>query len=284
MNSIIIVPIYKPLPGDFEHISFDQCIKILSKHTICIVSFYELDISYYVNRLSEKSIDFKVELFNENYFKDVTGYNKLMLSIDFYKRFLKYEYMLIYQLDAFVFRDELDYWCDKGYDYIGAPLIEDKYGLDNSFIISNANNGGFSLRKISYCIKFLNYKGPLLRPGTIFKIIKKANNNYIKLIISIVLRSCGFHNNVKYFVNKTYINEDLLFCLSFSVSISWVNVLLKKYDTWIKPKLASADVSMDFAFERFPSYLFSKTNKIPFGCHAWEKYEYETFWKNYIHS
>ena len=39
-----------------------------------------------------------------------------------YSRFEKYEYMLIYQLDAFVFSDRLMEFVEAGYDYIGAPL------------------------------------------------------------------------------------------------------------------------------------------------------------------
>lgn len=45
-----------------------------------------------------------------------------MLEADFYRRFGKYKYMLIYQLDAFVFSDKLLDFCEMGYDYIGAPV------------------------------------------------------------------------------------------------------------------------------------------------------------------
>ena len=34
--------------------------------------------------------------------------------------------MLIYQLDAFVFQDDLAYWCQQNYDYIGAPWLRDR--------------------------------------------------------------------------------------------------------------------------------------------------------------
>ncbi len=43
-----------------------------------------------------------------------------MMDNTFYKQFLNYEYILIYQLDAFVFKDELNY-CSQGIDYVGAP-------------------------------------------------------------------------------------------------------------------------------------------------------------------
>ena len=37
--------------------------------------------------------------------------------------------MLIYQLDAYVFKDELLNWANKGYDYIGAPWLPWKNGI-----------------------------------------------------------------------------------------------------------------------------------------------------------
>ena len=63
--------------------------------------------------------------------QSVGTYNQMMVERDFYKRFVEYEYILIYQLDAFVFRDELEQFCDYGYDYIGAPWIKgSKYFID----------------------------------------------------------------------------------------------------------------------------------------------------------
>lgn len=88
--------------------------------------------------------------FHENYFKSIDGYNKLMLSPSFYKAFSNYEYILIYQLDAWVFKDELQHWCNQKYDYIGAPIYQ-----NNKLI--GIGNGGFSLRKVDYCLKVLAY-------------------------------------------------------------------------------------------------------------------------------
>ena len=46
--------------------------------------------------------------FSDHWFHRVSTYNKLMLSLDFYVRFSAYGYLLVYQLDAWVFSDELD--------------------------------------------------------------------------------------------------------------------------------------------------------------------------------
>lgn len=78
------------------------------------------------------------------------GYTNLVSSERFYAMFSEYEYILIYQLDAWVFRDELEYWCDQNYDYIGAPFW---FEPSKDFIIGN---GGVSLRRVQAMINYIN--------------------------------------------------------------------------------------------------------------------------------
>lgn len=278
---VIIIPIYKATPDKFEVISFKQCLKVLHRYKICIITYQSLDTSYYKNNLQESGIQYQFEYFEKSYFNDISGYNRLLLSLDFYKRFSHFEYMLIYQLDAYVFRDELDMWCAKEYDFVGAPLIEDKHGVENKYFL-NHYNGGFSLRNIKYAIRLLSYKGPLLKPNLIYKIVKQEfQSNPLKGIIYFILRTLGRQNNVSFLKRKTHINEDLFFTLGLFVS--WINSNVSKNEAWIYPKLPAVNDTIQFAFERFPSYLYSlNNNKLPFGCHAWEKYEYNRFWINHI--
>ena len=63
--------------------------------------------------------------FDQSYFSTPAGYNRLLLTTQFYEKFLDYDYILIYHLDALLFRDELTMWCGQGYDYIGAPWRDD---------------------------------------------------------------------------------------------------------------------------------------------------------------
>jgi hypothetical protein len=38
-----------------------------------------------------------------------------------------------------------------------------------------------------------------------------------------------------------------------------------------------------FCFEIAPDYLYQLTDeKLPFACHAYKRYEYESFWKQFI--
>lgn len=281
INFIVVIPIYKSIPNEFELISFIQCLKVLRKHPITIITYVNLDTEHYTNLMITAKVMYTIEYFDSKYFESAATYNQLMLTKDFYTRFKAYKYMLIYQLDAYVFRDELMMWCDKGYDYIGAPLIEDKYGVENKYFLQGYN-GGFSLRKIDYCIRFLSYKGPILKPHIIFKLVKiEFKDNPFKGFIFFILRSMGRQNNVNYFKSKTHINEDLLF--SLGLYVSWVNSEVKKNEAWFSSNLPSSKEAIKFAFERYPSYLYElNNNQLPFGCHAWEKYEYERFWKKNI--
>ena len=65
--------------------------------------------------------DFKIVGFDDRFFRNPVTYSRLLTMAGFYECFKRYEYMLVAQLDAWVFSDRLDFWCGKGYDYIGAP-------------------------------------------------------------------------------------------------------------------------------------------------------------------
>ncbi|MFT3754053.1 MAG: DUF5672 family protein [Paludibacter sp.] len=278
---VIVIPVYKSSLDENEILSFKQCLNILNKYTICIVTYESLSIEYYKCQFDLFGVDYCIKYFDAIYFKNTIGYNHLMTSKCFYKSFEEYKYMLVYQLDAYVFKDELEVWCAKGFDLIGAPLIEDKYGVENKYFLKGMN-GGLSLRNIGYCIRLLSYKGPVLRPNAIWKIVKNEfPTDKFKMLFYYISRSLGRQNTLKYFTDKYYINEDLLFTLTLHVS--WVNNDLQKGETWIYPNLPGLNDALKFAFERYPRFMFEINNKeLPFGCHAWEKYEYDSFWKKYI--
>ena len=90
---------------------------------------------------------FGIRRFPDRFFKSTSTYSKLMLSKRFYKTFREYEFILIYQLDSLVFSDELIFWCEQEYDYIGAPWIKGKR-MAHMAIYGMCGNGGFSLRKV----------------------------------------------------------------------------------------------------------------------------------------
>jgi len=243
-KAAVVIPIYQPLINKYEEISLNQCAKVLGRYPIIFVCPNSLDTALYQSYILNASI----ERFDDDYFNGIAGYNQLMLSLGFYKRFEKFEYILIYQLDAYVFRDELEYWCNQGYDYIGAPIPEEIIqGLNRQHVAdftielkpdSPLLNGGYSLRKIKAFIE-----------------ITKENSNFI-------------HEHLE---KKWY--EDVIVSILFSLS--------QKYT------LPSVETALHFSFEGYPSQSFIKTNKqMPMGCHGWFKTDSDVydcmFWFKHI--
>lgn len=143
----IVVPIYKNNLSFFEKISLEQLFNVLSKYPIYYVKPKSLQISN-----TDYEYKANIEEFDDSFFKNTKSYSELLLSKEFYSRFEKYEYMLIYQLDAFVFSDRLMEFVEAGYDYIGAPLN------NRHWREYHIGNGGLSLRKIDSMLRILTDK------------------------------------------------------------------------------------------------------------------------------
>ena len=95
---IVCVPIYKNTLSAVEWASLRQLNKILEKYQRVFVAPQSLEFDF--GNVGEF---FRVERFPDYFFHSVLSYSALMLNVDFYRRFRKYEYVLIYQTDAFVF-------------------------------------------------------------------------------------------------------------------------------------------------------------------------------------
>ena len=260
-NNVIVIPIHKEHPTIDELMSFQQCISILGKHQICIVCPESLNINVYCDLFSNSNADCCIERFPNKFFDGIKGYNLLMLDKRFYERFAEYKYMLIYQLDAWVFRDELDEWCNKGYDYIGAPWLEESDS--GELQLTGVGNGGFSLRRVQHFIDVLSYKGPV-RKASQLNLQPTIKNSIYKFFYSL-----GYQNTISYYKKDPTLYEDIF------LSIFLANTKLRAI-------MPTPEEAAFFAFEKQPTLLHSKTSRLPFGCHAWRKYEFGDFWCNYI--
>lgn len=155
-QAAVIVPIYKNQLNNTEQISLNQTLRILGRHPLFFVMPESLECTLNL-KYGEKV------KFPDYYFKSVAAYNELLLSDFFYRRFELYDFILIVQLDVFVFRDELEHFCEQGYDYIGAPWLAgySEYNILKRKVL-HVGNGGFSLRRVSKCIEILNGRKDLL--------------------------------------------------------------------------------------------------------------------------
>lgn len=281
-NCIVTIPIYKVNPKSSEAASFRQGLIILHNYDICVITHSDCDLSVYRKISKEIGKEFSVELFDNDYFRSVEGYNNLCFSMEFYKSFQLYEYMFIYQLDSWVFRDELQQWCDKGYDYIGAPIFWAYNDTNFTTKVAGIGNGGFSLRKISYCLKMLDMpkNRPYLKPNRILNMYynyflydDKFRPLHKKLLILplILLKILGIFNTLNYFMKAKQINEDMIFGTN------------AKYAWGANVNLPSIKDAIRFSFELHPEFTFHLVEeKLPFGCHAFEKWDFDNFWSKYI--
>lgn len=256
MRAVIIIPIHKSKLDDFEYKSLERATLIFKNYDIVILC---------PNRL--KNVDFfklkKIHV-NNIWMKNLTMYNKLKKSKFFYKTFSHYDFVLTYELDAYVFRDELQLWCSKGYDYIGAPWFEGFTEADSNSKIIGVGNSGFSLRKTTLKDKINEY----IQPPKIYF----SRNVFLKMIgvlivyLFQILGKINLNNSVFLFNNDP---EDIFF-----------GYRLK--EKGIKMNIAPISEAIKFSFEINPKLLLEMNNNIlPFGCHAWWKYDLD-FWKNHI--
>lgn len=263
LNNAVVIIIYSPKPTDVELLSFSQCLKILNKHMIFIVRPQSLSTDIYDKIINEFNINIKYEIFDDSYFKSIMTYNQLVKTPVFYERFLKYDFILTYQLDAWVFKDDLNEWCSKNYDYIGAPWYTDKGQIRKS-----AGNGGFSLRKISTFQNLFTGKFEKYFFSKLYFFLRELKISFSLKDLDIFFNIIKSHFSLKKYIINSNEFEDGLFYRSFS-SIS-------------KTKVANSSVASFFSFERFPEDLYIRTNyTLPFGCHAYLKHNPE-FWIQYI--
>ncbi|MEO6731335.1 MAG: DUF5672 family protein [Ferruginibacter sp.] len=221
--------------------------------------------------------------FDKNYFENLAGYNRLLITQQFYERFVAVDFILIYQTDAFVFRDELDQWCAMKYDYIGAPWSGNHFYNDAPLL--GTGNGGFSLRNIKSSLKVLMK----LRCLEVLEQYKNFNWRGIVIRLPTILFQLYWSSRIPgNFENSYSFQEDVFWCKSaparlynFTCHSSILN-LLGKLLVKNSYKIAPVDVASKFSFETNPIGLFQLNNgKLPFGCHAWEKYDIG-FWTPFI--
>lgn len=265
MNQVaVIIPCYKERPTVTEMAAIKQCYKILGKHPIFFVIPEGLNLDYYEKCLGEK-VDYVS--FAPHFFTSIEEYSELLKQNSFYKAFSNYKYILIYQTDAWVFKDDLLSWCHKGYDYIGAPWFENFSSHENGKELWTVGNGGFSLRRVDKFLQLTDMERRVRSPKYILKYERHNKGGLLRCI----LMAFGFRNTIKYFIKNHWgFPEDNYFCN-----------LLGQFDNCIINR-PTADEACAFSFERSPAYLFEKTNHtLPFGCHAWEKYD-KSFWLDKI--
>lgn len=163
-KAVVVVPLYKETLSDLERKSFLHNMDVLSGQDVTAIYPRNMDLSFY--RSIAPQLHYVA--FGQHDFASVMRYNRLLISPRFYEAFASYEYMLICHFDAWVFKDALQEWCDKGFDYVGPPFLEPFIGKTTAILpflsticINRIGNGGLCLRKISTHIRVTRWLRPL---------------------------------------------------------------------------------------------------------------------------
>ena len=243
-EAAVVLVVYKSDLTPLERISSRRCMDVLDRHPIIVVAPEGLAIPAPLDRLP-------AERFSSSCFGSIAAYSGLLLSRDFYRRFAGFRYVLIHQLDVFVFRDELLDWCAKGYSYVGAPWVGEEWPAGRDIrqglpfwtrsrlfkflppLDTRVGNGGFSLRRVDDMVRATSW-------------------------LNRTKRAWGGRN------------EDSFF--SIAVPECW---------WWTGYRIPSAGEAMRFSFETRPSACFAETGRLPFGCHGWDKQE-PAFWHPHL--
>ena len=147
-----------------------------------------------------------------------------------------------------MFSNQLEAWCRKDFDYVGAPWFERWHRTQLTRAESTddivdgfgtVGNGGFSLRKVDAALAVLtSAQRPLY-------------DRHVQGLLA------------------TNVHEDIF----------WSFMAPQLLDRFRIPRPREA---LQFAFETEPRYCYHENNqRLPFGCHGWPTYERE-FWEPFL--
>jgi hypothetical protein len=245
----IVIPFYKPVLDTEEMISLAHVRHFLDHYDRFLLAPSSLSTCGYE--------DFQVKRFADSFFTGIPAYSHLLLSPTFYEAFAGYEYILIYQLDALVFSDQLSSWCTFGFDYIGAPWLKSTHHPEKGF--SRCGNGGFSLRRIQSFLRVLNSSRYRTEPAPYWR-------DVLTMPLPDLHKWRGWQ---RLQMRLRILHEDHF----------WAD-RAHLFDANFK--VAPVTVGLQFAFECAPGYCYAQNNhRLPFGCHAWTKWD-KTFWQPYL--
>jgi hypothetical protein len=228
-----------------------------------------VNLANYTDIFKNKSVDYEIVFFDKSFFESTGSYSKLMLSVRFYVAFMRFKYILIHQLDCFIFRDELESWVKKGYSYIGAPWLK---GYDQAMPddpVIGVGNGGLSLRNVSDHLRVLLSFSYIKKPRQLERSFFSSRHVCMLSSLLSFFMSVVACNNSFFLFNGWSGNEDLFWGKIASGNFSWFTV-------------AEWEIAAHFSTEVHPRYFYELHRKeTPFGCHAWWTYDFE-FWKPHI--
>jgi hypothetical protein len=119
----VLIPIMNPTLTPLEKKVIDHALQALRKYSFIFLVAEDSETTV----LEEAYSQVDRIAFPAKYFESRATLGSLFLMEAFYERFSWAEFVLIHELNSWVVKDELHYWCKQGYDYLRAD-VQDKGG------------------------------------------------------------------------------------------------------------------------------------------------------------
>ncbi len=267
----VIIPVHKSNLSVDDEISLRACSEHLRSYDCYLVFPKGMDTNNYLSinpELLLKPVD-------PEWLSSIENYNRMKVDISFYEMFINYQFMMTYELDAYIFTSEFHNYEIFDYDYIGAPLFEGYLeALPNALYIGGLNSG-FSVRNIQTCVyilnKLKNYKLHwLLYEKVISRLPKRVYNALVHRINKLTKNRYEIllNGQLSFYFKRKPIWEDIV----------WSVIIPSLFPSF---KVANPAAALKFSFEALPKRLYMENNcKLPLGCHGWPKNK--QFWKRHI--
>lgn len=260
---VVLIITHKPQLNAYEYISIKQCYNVLGNHPIVFICPEHLDTTFYQNTFPDCIIHQIPSKWQKNY----KQFARLKMNPLLYEHYKRYEYIFFYEPDAFVFKDEMAYWCSLGYSYLGAPWFEGMSNAKENAPFLGVGNGGFSLRKIEDHLKVIHTHQRIFRTKD-FGLFWNWNSNKPLRVLKFIYRYL-VGNSTHHRWNNFQWGEDRFWGLYVSRAIDWFTT-------------PSLELARRFSMETLPRRLYEENDKqLPFGCHAWWRYDLD-FWRPHI--
>ncbi len=248
----VVIPLYNPKLESFEKEALEHNLALLKGLPVIFVQPDDVNME----PLNAQYPDVDVMTVSSDWLgtrRGIQGYNEMMMSKDFYSLFTDCEYIFICHVDAWLFKNDLDAWCRKGYDLVAAPWptrpryerfplkqylqlklwMKPKEKILHCEMFGRIGNGGLCLRRV--------------------QAFKEACEDYA--------------DEIRYFNNQedALHNEDLFWAL-----VPRLNV-------------PSVEEALTFSFDLKPELCYQlNQQRLPMACHGFNKPVRTDFWKRFI--
>jgi hypothetical protein len=188
------------------------------------------------------------------------AYNRLMISPLVYNALAGCSHVLVHEPDAMVLRDELDYWCRQSFDYIGAPWFDGFAAAKPNARLIGVGNFGLSLLRLEAVTEVLGSRQRWYPWSRIARDLTKGLSG-----------SAGRLRQACRAITATGQLRKAWQIYDGHCDIFWSEIVPHIVPSF---RIAPIDQAIRFCWEVLPAQCFDMCNRqLPFGFHAWSKYD-----------